>query len=116
MDSKVIYASNDVDAIVKHMRLCEIEEQIKQMKTMLKAEKNENFKWYWQQRLDAFQLARDISSGDETYYIGTFDPRVPNIMKRLMETDGKATYAINKLNEHVDKSKMKEKPRGIVPL
>lgn len=103
------FDGNDIDNIVRHFTLTQIEDELQRTKFLLKASSKAMIP-FWKDRVSAYELALDvaISICEDTqpiyirHWLNSFDHIYRHTIRQI---EGKANYAIRKLEELTKRKK-----------
>lgn len=111
--TRCIIDAADVDRIVINMPLADIDREIRIADMMVDSLEDGYVKSYWIERLDAYELARDIAEYSFENQIPTVtsketkDYRITEVIANQRELDGKLNYYLKKSKEPSYKKKSK---------
>ncbi len=101
--TRCIIDAGDIDRIVINTPLADIDREIRIADMMVDSLEDGYVKSYWIERLDAYELARDIAEYSFENQIPTItskerkDYRITEILAMQMELEGKLDYYLKKL-------------------
>ena len=101
--SQIFFDSVDIDRIIKSMPIAEIENEILKAGAMIK---ENSLKDYWQDRLKAFRLAKEIAEwqgfnltiGGENRMVAILR-RLSYLSRKVLELEGKIKFLLEKHKE-----------------
>ena len=101
--TRCIIDADDIDRIVINMPLADIDKEIRIADMMVDSLEDGYVKSYWIERLDAYELARDIAEYSFENQIPTVtskerkDYRITEVIANQRELDGKLNYYLKKV-------------------
>ena len=112
MKTSNCFDASDIDRIVLHRPLAEIDIEITRAKVMVAVEETPHVLRYWQDYLEIHEEARDIAEWCMMYDVPTVQPRpiskdyrMPEMVEALKEMGGEVTHIRNQLKEMRAKKK-----------
>lgn len=110
MAGRLIFDAGDIDSIVLTQTAFDIDRTIEQTEALLKTEPVLKVKFYLEDRLEAYRMAREIAEWfwDRPNKI----PPFANQDERMLLLEGKANYTLNLLRKHIEASKKKVEEQG----
>ena len=103
--NRCIIDADDIDRIVINTPLADIDKEIRIADMMVDSLEDGYVKSYWIERLDAYELARDIAEYSFENQIPTVtskerkDYRITEVIANQRELDGKLNYYLKKQKE-----------------